>query len=45
MEMYNKSYAKTSYLKFSVPKIMKYVKKDNAKGLKRYFALEKKIRR
>ena len=27
MEMYNKSYAKTSYLKFSVPKIMKYVKK------------------
>lgn len=43
MEMYSKKYAKTTYLKFSVPKIMKYVKKDNIKGLRRFFYLENKI--
>lgn len=45
MQMYNKAFAKTLYLKFSVPKIMKYVKKENVNGLKRYFSFEKKIRR
>ena len=44
MERYSKSYAGTSYLRFSVPKIMKYVKKANANGLKRFLAFEKKIR-
>lgn len=44
MSMYNKVYAQTAYLKFSVPVIMKYVQKENVKGLKRFFALEKKIR-
>lgn len=42
--MYNKAYAQTAYLKLSVPIIMKYVQKENVKGLKRFFALEKKIR-
>lgn len=44
MQMYQKQFAKTAYLKFSVPKIMRYVQKENVKGLKRYCALEKKIR-
>lgn len=44
MSMYNKVYAQTAYLKFSVPVIMKYVQKENDKGLKRFFALEKIIR-
>ena len=43
MTMYNKKFAKTSYLKFSVPIIMKYIKKEKIKSLKRYFALEKKL--
>lgn len=43
MQMYNKRYAQTTYLKFSVPRIMKYVQKENVKGLKRYFALEGKV--
>ena len=43
IEMYNKNYAKTPYLKFSVPRIMKYVQNENAKGLKRFFAMEKKL--
>lgn len=44
MMMYNKAYSKTSYLKLSVPVIMKYVQKENLKGLKRFFAIEKIIR-
>lgn len=44
MTMYNKAYSKTAYLKYSVPVIMKYVQKENVKGLKRFLALEKKIR-
>lgn len=44
MSMYNKAFAQTAYLKLSVPIIMKYVQKENVKGLKRFFALEKKIR-
>ncbi len=43
MKMYQKQYAKTAYLKFSVPIIMKYVQKENVKGLKRYFAFEGKV--
>lgn len=43
MQMYQKQYAKTTYLKFSVPKIMRYVQKENVRGLKRYFALEGKV--
>ena len=43
VKMYNKSYAKTSYLKLSVPLIMKKVKKENAKGLRRFFSLEKRV--
>ena len=43
MQMYQKQYAKTTYLKFSVPIIMRYVQKENVKGLKRYFALEGKV--
>lgn len=43
MQMYQKQYAKTAYLKFSVPIIMRYVQKENVKGLKRYFALEGKV--
>lgn len=44
INMYNKAYAKTSYLRFCVPLIMKYVKKENLKGLRRYFILENIIR-
>lgn len=43
MNMYQKQHAKTTYLKFSVPIIMRYVQKENVKGLKRYFALEGKL--
>ena len=43
MQMYQKQYAKTAYLKFSVPIIMRYVQKENVKRLKRYFALEGKV--
>ncbi|MCH5303786.1 MAG: glycosyltransferase family 2 protein [Ruminococcus sp.] len=43
MKMYNKNYAGTRYLKFSVPIIMKKVQKGNAKGLKSYFAFESKL--
>ena len=43
MTMYNKAYSKTAYLKYSVPIIMKYVKKEDVKGLKKYFAFEKKV--
>lgn len=43
IEMYNKCFAKTPYLKFSVPIILKYVKKENKKGLKRFFTMEKKL--
>ncbi len=43
MKMYDKKYAKTSYLKLSVPIIMRFVKKDNAKALKYFFAIERKI--
>ncbi|MDO4748659.1 MAG: glycosyltransferase family 2 protein [Eubacteriales bacterium] len=43
IQMYNKSYATTSYLKFSVPLVMKKLKKENVKGLRRFFALEKRI--
>lgn len=43
IQMYNKSYAATSYLKFSVPLVMKKLKKENVKGLRRFFALEKRI--
>lgn len=42
IQMYNKSYATTSYLKFSVPLVMKKLKKENVKGLRRFFALEKR---
>ena len=37
---YNKAYAKTKYLKFSVPKILKYIKKKDIKGIRRFFAVE-----
>lgn len=43
VNMYDKKYAKTSYLKLSVPIIMKYVKKEKVKALKRFFSLEKKL--
>ena len=43
LDMYDKSYAKTSYLKVSVPIIMKYIKKESIKGLHRYFVLESRI--
>lgn len=42
-KMYCNEFAQTRYLKLSVPKIMKYVQKENVKGLKRFFALEKKL--
>lgn len=45
MNMYNKTYAGTAYLKFSVPRIMNYVQKENAKGLKLFFCLERKMKR
>lgn len=41
VDNYNKSYAKTKYLKFSVPKILKYIKKKNVKGMRKFFAIEK----
>ena len=41
--MYDKAYAKTSYLKFCLPKIIKYVQKENVNGLKRFFSFEKKL--
>ena len=41
--MYNKAYAQTSYLRLCVPKIIKYVQKENVKGLKRFFSFEKKL--
>ncbi len=44
LEQYDKSCSSTRYMKLSVPVIMKYVQKENDKGLKRFFALEKKIR-
>lgn len=44
LEQYDKSCSTTKYLKLSVPLIMKYVQKENVKGLKRFFALEKIIR-
>ena len=44
LERYDKSCSSTRYMKFSVPVIMKYVQKENVKGLKRFFALEKIIR-
>ena len=43
LEMYNKSYAQTAYLKMCVPIIMKNIKKENVKGLKRYFSIERRI--
>ncbi len=43
MNRYNKSFAQTTYLKLSVPKIMKYVKKENIKGLRRFFAIESRL--
>lgn len=43
MKYFNKNYCKTSFLKFSVPLIMRFVQKDNIKGIKRYFNMEKKI--
>ena len=44
LEQYDKSCSSTRYMKFSVPVIMKYVQKENVKGLKRFFAIEKIIR-
>lgn len=44
LEHYDKHCSTTRYMKLSVPVIMKYVQKENVKGLKRFFALEKKIR-
>lgn len=41
--MYCKAYAQTSYLRLCVPKIIKYVQKENVKGLKRFFSFEKKV--
>ena len=43
VEMYDKAYAQTPYLKFSVPIIMRYIKKKNTKGLRRFFALESRL--
>ena len=40
---YNKAYAQTLYLRLCVPKIIKYVQKENVKGLKHFFSLEKKL--
>lgn len=45
MSMYNRTYAKTPYLKFSVPVIMKYVKKERLKSLICFFAIERKLLR
>ena len=44
LEQYDKSCSSTRYMKFSVPVIMKYVQKENLKGLKRFFVIEKIIR-
>ena len=44
LKMFNKAYARTPYLRFSVPIIMRFVKKENVKGLKRFFQIERKIR-
>lgn len=43
MKHFDKKYCQTFYLKLSVPIIMKYVQKDNVKGLNRYFKLERKL--
>lgn len=43
MEMYDKKYAKTSYLRLSVPIIMRSVIKENVIALKRFFVLERKL--
>lgn len=40
-DMYDKSYASTRYLKFRLPRIIKYVKKQRVKTLRRYFRIEK----
>lgn len=40
---YNKKYAQTFFLKYSVPRIMSYVKKRNVNGLKKYFSRERKL--
>ena len=45
LKMYQKRYAKTAYLKLCIPIIIKNVLKENVKGLKRYFFIEKKIRK
>lgn len=44
LQMYKKSYAKSKYLKLSVPIIMRKIKKKNIKGLSRYFSLESRLR-
>lgn len=41
IEMYDKSYASTKYLKFRLPRIIKYVKKRNVRALRLYFRIEK----
>lgn len=43
MEMYNRSYAQTTYLKLSVPIIMKYIKKEKIRDLCRFFSIERKL--
>lgn len=42
---YRKKFAKTVYLAFSVPIIMKYVETENVKALKRFFCFERVVRR
>ena len=41
--MYDKNYAKTSYLKLSVPIIMRFVKKENIKALRKFFEFERRV--
>lgn len=41
IKMYNKAYSQTSYLKFCVPIILKYVQKESVNGLKQYFKIER----
>lgn len=45
MNRYNKSYARTTYLRISVPKIMKYVQKENTSGIKSFFKMERLLKK
>lgn len=43
INLYDKKYAKTVYLKLSVPIVMKFVKKGSINGLKKFFDFESKV--